>query len=351
MRIEEDIKLDFNDVLFRPQSTTLTSRKQVELLRTITFKHSRQSWTGIPMMASNMDTVGTLEMAKVLNQHKIITCFHKFINMQDVVNWCKKDTTFNSSYFAISTGITSKDLKRLDDNIQLCLQNDVPVKFICIDVANGHMESFIDKCASIREKYPNITLIAGNVVGGDVAKKLVTDGKVDIVKVGIGSGSVCTTRLQTGAGMPQLSAVIECADKVHDEGGCIISDGGVCVPGDISKAYGGGADFVMMGGMLAGHKESGGELSQDEDGNLYVSFYGMSSSNAMKKYYGGVASHRSAEGKIVRLKYKGNVEDTIENALGGVRSTCTYIGANRLQDIPSNTVFLRVNQQANRIYS
>jgi len=351
MIIENEVKLDFNNVLFRPQTTKLTSRKQVELLRTITFKHSRQSWTGIPILASNMDTVGTLEMAKVLNRYQIITCFHKFIDMNKVVEWCKQDHTFRSSYFAISTGITEKDMERLDANIQLCHDNNVSVQFICIDVANGHMESFIQTCANIRSKYPNITLIAGNVVGGEVAEKLITEGKVDIVKVGIGSGSVCTTRLQTGVGMPQLSAVMECAERVHSVGGYVISDGGVCVPGDISKAYGGGADFVMMGGMLAGHKESGGELSQDEDGNVYVSFYGMSSSNAMKKYYGGVASHRSAEGKIVRLKYKGEVKNTIENALGGVRSTCTYIGANRLEDIYNHTIFMLVNQQANQIYS
>ena len=347
MKIENDIKFDFNDVLLRPKRSTLSSRNQVNVEREFTFKHSKQIWQGIPIISSNMDTVSSVEMFKSLSKNKMLTCFHKYIDLDQVIK--KKKKGFSSEYFMLSTGITDDDFERLVRNKQQLEENGITLKFVCIDVANGYMFKLIDFCKRVRALMPNVTLIAGNVVSREITEELIINGKVDIVKVGIGSGAVCTTRLQTGVGMPQLSAVMECADAAHGLDACIISDGGICYPGDVSKAYAGGADFAMLGSMLAGHKECPGELLE-ENGKQFKLFYGMSSDTAMNKYHGGVANYRSSEGKTVKVPYKGDVQNTINNVLGGVRSTCTYIGANRLKDITKCATFVRVNRQVNSFY-
>lgn len=340
MKILDDVKLDFTDVLMLAKRSQYSSRSEVSLERTFKFKYSPHTWTGVPIMVSNMDTTGTVEMALEMQKHKVLTCLHKYYTVDDL-----RDTCLDMRYCAISTGIGDKDLENLDRIVKL-----LKPKFICIDVANGYMSKFIESCRVIREKYPETILIAGNVCTSEGVLELVMNGKVDIVKVGIGSGSCCTTRKQTGIGMPQLSAVIECADTAHGLDAHIISDGGLQVVGDFSKAYGGGADFVMSGSMFAGHTESGGELIE-EDGKKYKVFYGMSSSTAMNKYSGGVAHYRSSEGKTVKIEYRGDVKDTILNICGGIRSTMTYIGAKKIKDIPKCTTFVRVNRQLNQIYN
>lgn len=352
MKIENDIKLDFNDVLLRPKRSTLSSRSDVSVVREFTFKHSGRSWSGVPIMSSNMDTVSSVEMFKSLARNQMLTCFHKYININDIIQVCKSNENqyYTSDYFILSTGITDNDFENLSKNVALLSENGIELKFVCIDVANGYMFKLIDFCKRIRELLPNVTLIAGNVVSREITEELVINGKIDIIKVGIGSGAVCTTRLQTGVGMPQLSAVMECADAAHGLNAAIVSDGGICHPGDLGKAFGGGADFVMLGSMLAGHTECPGDLITDSDGSQYKLFYGMSSDTAMNKYHGGVASYRSSEGKTVRVLYKGNVQDTINNMLGGVRSTCTYIGASRIKDINKCATFVRVNRQVNTFY-
>lgn len=344
MKIETDLKLDFSDVLFRPKRSSLSSRGEVLLTREIIFKNGTK-WTGVPIIASNMDTVGTFEMYNVLHRHKIITCFHKHYSIDDYANARAKDLDRN--YYMISSGITKADEEKLDQTIAL-----LDPLFVCIDVANGYMKAFVDFVHKIREKYPQIVIVCGNVVSREMVEELIMNCGADIVKVGIGSGSVCITRLQTGVGMPQLSAVIESSDSAHGLNGFIVSDGGCTTPADIAKAFGGGADFVMLGGMLAGHDESGGELVEDAiTGQKHKLFYGMSSSTAMEQYSGGVASHRSAEGKTVRIPYRGPVESTILDILGGIRSTSTYIGAKRVKDIPKCTTFIRVTNQVNQVYS
>ena len=352
MKIENDIKLDFNDVLLRPKRSTLSSRSDVSVVRDFKFKHSGLSWTGVPVISSNMDTVSSVEMFKGLARNQMLTCFHKYININDIITVCNSNEHeyYNSDYFILSTGITDNDFGNLEKNVKLLTENGIELKFVCIDVANGYMFKLIDFCKRIRELLPNVTLIAGNVVSREITEELVINGKIDIIKVGIGSGAVCTTRLQTGVGMPQLSAVMECADAAHGLNAAIISDGGICHPGDLGKAYGGGADFVMLGSMLAGHTECPGDLIKDDDGNQFKLFYGMSSDTAMNKYHGGVASYRSSEGKTVRVPYKGDVQGTINNILGGVRSTCTYIGASRIKDIGKCATFVRVNRQVNTFY-
>lgn len=347
MKIENDLKLDFNDVLFRPKRSTLSSRSEVDLEREYTFLHSKQKWKGVPLISSNMDTVSSVDMFKKLSSHKCITCFHKYINIDEVIQACKNG--FSSDYFMLSTGITDNDFIRIQEQSKKFEENNIPLKFICIDVANGYMFKLLDFCKKMRTRFPTTTLIAGNVVSREITEELIINGGVDIVKVGIGSGAVCTTRLQTGVGMPQFSAVMECADAAHGLNAAIISDGGICVPGDVAKAYGGGADFVMAGSIFAGHNECPGEVVE-EDGVQYKLFYGMSSDTAMNKYHGGVANYRSSEGKTVKVKIKGSVDNTVNNILGGVRSTCTYIGANRLKDISKCATFLRVNRQVNTFY-
>jgi len=337
MRIEEDIKLDFKDVLIRPKRSTLASRREVDLNRTYKFKHSGFSWTGVPIMAANMDGVGSIDMARALYKHQMFTCLIKSYTEDDLYDLASK---FGGNYFAVSTGTSEGDFRRLNRII-----NSFPeVKFICVDVANGYSEHFGDYVAHVREAFPHCTIIAGNVVTADMTQELILRG-ADIVKVGIGPGSVCTTRIQTGVGYPQLSAIIECADAAHGLGAHIIADGGCTCPGDVAKAFGAGADFVMLGGMLSGHDEGGGEV---EDGR--VTFYGMSSDTAMKKHNGGVAEYRSSEGRTVTVPYKGAVKSTILDLLGGIRSTCSYVGAETLKQLPKCTTFIRVNRQINDVF-
>lgn len=349
MKLENDIKLDFSDVLFRPKRSILNSRMEVNTIRDFTFKYSKRSWSGVPIISSNMDTISSIEMYKSLSKNKCITCFHKFIDIDQLVAEFQTDASLSSDYFSLSTGITETDYIKICTQVKLLSENNIDVAFICIDVANGYMFKLADFCKKMRETFPNITLIAGNVVSREITEELIINGGIDIIKIGIGSGAVCTTRLQTGVGMPQLSAVIECADAAHGLGAMIISDGGICHPGDVSKAYGGGADFVMVGSILAGHTECPGDIVTDAD-KQYKLFYGMSSDTAMNKYHGGVASYRSSEGKTVKVPYKGEVQNTINNILGGVRSTCTYIGASRLKDIHKCATFIRVNRIVNNFY-
>ena len=343
MKIEEDIKLDFSDVLIRPKRTVLTSRSEVDLTREIYFPISKQTWKGVPIIAANMDTVGTYEVYKVLSQHKMITVFHKFYSLRQL----EEMTGLDPDYFAISTGISDYDFNKLKEIMDRNFGSRV--KFICIDVANGYMEKLVEFCKKVRKAYPNKILIAGNVVSREVTEELILNGGVDIVKVGIGPGSACTTRLKTGVGMPQLSAIAECADAAHGTNGFIIGDGGITCPGDAAKAFGGGADFIMIGGLFSGHDENPGEIIE-ENGENFKLFYGMSSETAMKNHYGEKAKYRASEGRTIKIKYKGPIITTIEDILGGIRSTCTYINAKKIKHMPKCCTFVRVNRQLNTIF-
>ena len=339
MRIEEEIKLDYSDVLFRPKRSTLKSRKDVDLKRKYTFKHSRSSWKGIPIIASNMDGVGEIDVAKKLTSHKLMTALTKQHDINQIGSIYKKNIFFDS--IALSCGTSKDSYNRLNS----ILKKYPKFKFICIDVANGYSENFSNFVSEVRKKYPKKTIIAGNVVTADMTQELVLSG-ADIVKVGIGPGSVCTTRIQTGVGYPQLSAVMECADAAHGLGAHIIADGGCTCPGDVAKGFGAGADFVMLGGMLAGHKEGGGDIIE-ENGSKFIEFYGSSSEEANEKHYGGLANYRSSEGKKVKIQMKNSLDSTIRDILGGVRSSCTYVGASSLKQLSKCTTFVRVNNQYN----
>jgi len=336
MRIEEDVKLDFRDVLIRPKRSTLSSRRGVDLNRSYRFKHSHNEYKGIPIMAANMDGVGTLSMAVTLTKHDLFTCLIKSYNT-NIEHF--KTFGLDPNRYAVSTGTGEEDFRNLNTII-----TGLGTRFICVDVANGYSEHFGDFVEQVRARWPNKTIIAGNVVTADMTQELILRG-ADIVKVGIGPGSVCTTRIQTGVGYPQLSAIIECADAAHGLGAHIIADGGCTCPGDVAKAFGAGADFVMLGGMFAGHDEGGGVV---KDGR--VTFYGMSSDTAMNKHNGGMAEYRSSEGRTVDIQYRGPVEQEVRNILGGLRSACTYVGAETLKQLPKCTTFIRVNRQINDVF-
>ncbi len=372
MRIDNELKLDFKDVLLRPKRSVLTSRKDVELYRNFTFRNSKFNYWGVPIMAANMDGVGTRRVAMTLAQQGMFTCLVKHYSVEEIseflhdaslVSFIETDQTISTSV-AVSVGITDDDKEKL----QQIYSHNKSLKYVCIDVANGYTERFIDFVKHARDNYPDLTIIAGNVVTGDITEELILAG-ADIIKVGIGPGSVCTTRIKTGVGYPQLSAVIECADAAHGLGGHIIADGGCTSPGDVAKAFAAGADFVMLGGMLAGHDEGGGDLvtkylhtgewSYDRDWDTYkpiteekkfVKFYGMSSKAANDKHFGGLKDYRSSEGREVLVPYKGKISDTVQDILGGLRSACTYVGASKLKYLSKCTTFVRVTQQYNNVF-
>lgn len=345
MRIENDPKLDFRDVLIRPKRSTLGSRAHVDVNRTFRFAHTGREWTGFPLIAANMDVVGTMAMARALLKHGAMVALHKHYDADELTAFFKEEGSANAFY---SLGTTDSDHDKLK-----AVNARAPIDKICLDVANGYTEKFVDTVKATREAFPKATIMAGNVVTGDMTEALILAG-ADIVKVGIGPGSVCTTRKMTGVGYPQLSAIIECADAAHGLKGLVCGDGGLTVPGDVAKAYGGGVDFVMMGGMLAGHDECEGEIRyESQDGEkvpVAMVFYGMSSDTAMKKYSGGVAKYRASEGKTVEVPYRGPVEATMQEIMGGVRSAMTYIGAVRLKEMSKRTTFIMVGAQLNTVF-
>ena len=329
MLIEEDIKLDYSDVLIRPKRSTMNTRSDVSLKRTHTFLHGGGEWTGIPIMAANMDTVGTPDMHNALQSFNMITCPAR--------HYLKNNpTAFGAGYSACMMGGIN--------DIDYLVGVDGLFKFVGLDVANGYTIRFVDAVKELRQKLPKSIIVAGNVVTADMTQELILAG-ADIVKVGIGPGSVCTTRIKTGIGYPQLSAVIECADAAHGLGGHIIADGGCNNSGDIVKAFAAGADFVMIGGMLAGHDECDGKVV---DGKM--TFYGMASESAMSRHNVPHREYRGVEGKTVEVPYRGAVNNTIIDILSGIRSACTYVGAKRLKSLSKCATFVRVNNIINTVY-
>jgi GMP reductase len=373
MRLEEDIKLDYKDVLIRPKRSTLYSRQQVKLERKYQFRHydhdiaeplpGEYHYEGIPIMAANMDGVGTFEMADKLAELNIFSCLVKTYNVDDLIKYFEGPIE-RTECVAMSIGSSDADYKKL---FEVKKESDNRLKYVCIDIANGYSDHFAMHVRKVRDEFPDLVIIAGNVVTREMTEELILSG-ADIVKVGIGPGSVCTTRIQTGVGYPQLSAVIECADAAHGLGGHIIADGGCTTPGDVAKAFAAGADFVMLGGMLAGHDEGGGEvitktyesneLLDEGDGyyapvydkKQFVQFYGMSSESANDKHFGGLKNYRSSEGRTVLVPYKGPVANTIQEILGGIRSACTYTGALKLKQLSKCATFIRCTQTHNSVY-
>ena len=345
MRIESDLKLDYKDVLLKPKRSKLTSRKDVDMEREFKFLNSGKEFTGIPIIASSMDGVGTFSMAKILQNYKMLTVLRKHYEPEDWDNAVASG--LDLSYVSICTGTNRIWDEYAPDflTLKVVLEKYPEIPFITIDVANGYHENFVDFVAQMREELPEQTIIAGNVITAEMTEELILRG-ADIVKCGIGPGSVCMTRLMTGVGIPQFSGIIECADAAHGVGGQVIADGGCVYPGDVAKAFGAGSDFVMLGGMLAGHEESEIDIL---DGKM--EFYGMSSDRAMEIHGARKDGYRGAEGKEIKIPYKGKVEDTMTEIIGGVRSACTYIGATKIKDMPKCATFVQVLQQENQVFN
>ncbi len=357
MRIEEEIKLDYSDVLLRPKRSTLTSRKEVELEREFRFYHSPKVWKGVPIMTANMATCGTFEMAEVLSKYKIITTFHKYYKIPDFQKFFnpgfggefgqQNGGGFNNPDFIVYTlGIRDEDILQLKQMIATGLINNF--SFICVDVPNGYLERFLEAIKLVRELCPEHIIIAGNVVTNEITESIILAG-ADIVKVGIGPGSACTTRRMTGVGYPQLSAVIECADAAHglsnERGyGLVIADGGQQYPSCVAKAFAAGADFNLFGSMFSGFDESAGELVE-RDGKKYKEYFGSSSNKALQDFYGKKEDHRASEGRYVLMPYKGSIHTFLQDLFGSLRSTGTYIGARMLKEFPKRATFIRVNKQ------
>ena len=362
MNIGHEVKLDFDDVLLVPQRSRAASRKQVQLKRNFKFYHSDKEWGGVPIMAANMDTTGTFAMGRSLSRHSMVTCIHKHYSLEECVEGFapSADHVPSMDHVWYSLGIKDRDLQKLVDFVHQA--NFVPN--ICIDVANGYTDNFVEFCSEVRSKFHRLNLqylsqrspiiMAGNVCSPEMVQELILHGEVDIVKIGIGPGSACTTRLKTGCGYPQLSCISECAYAAHglraDSGrlGLICADGGCRYPGDVAKAFAAGADFVMLGGMLAGSDECEGEWEHQEDGGKRnLCFYGMSSQKAQEKHGDGLRDYRSSEGRVVKIPYRGPVDDVIQDILGGVRSACAYTGAIYLKDFSKTARFVRVNRTHN----
>lgn len=344
-KIDFSRKLDYKDVLLVPKISTLSSRSQVVFSKNISFKFSKHVWTGVPIISSNMDTVSNFDTFNVLRHKKMLTCFPKYLNEK----WLKNDIPSelkDVEYYSLSTGIKKDDINVIKSLISKLKDHGILPRFLCFDVANGYMIDLVHTCYTLRQLYPSMVFIAGNVVTPQGVKELILNGQVDLVKVGIGSGALCTTRKITGVGFPQFSAVMECGEKAHDLGGHIIADGGINMVGDISKALGAGGDFVMLGSMLAGHDISPGSVI-DENGKKYKIVYGMSSFIANERYYGGLKTYKAAEGKVAKIPVKGRLIDTLSKIEGGIRSTCTYIGSSNLNEMYEKSNFIVVNNQYN----
>lgn len=332
MQIDYEIKLGFDDVLIRPKRSKMASRKMVELRRSYTTLNSQKEIWGVPIIAANMDTVGTMKMAEELARHEMFTCLHKFYSIERLIEFFEKSGAAKYTFF--TTGIMDEDLDKLK-KVRAVTKN---IQNICVDVANGYTEFFQNKVKEIRESFPNAIIMAGNVATPEMVQELLISGAADIVKIGIGPGSVCNTRMVTGVGYPQLSAIIECADAAHGLNGLVCADGGCKNSGDVAKAFGGGADFVMLGGMFAGCDECEGQWGSNKK---TFKFYGMSSKEAQDKYNGGMSEYRASEGDCITIPAKGPAKDTVQHILGGLRSACAYVGASRLKDLSKCTTFIR----------
>jgi GMP reductase len=345
MRIENEIKLDFNDVLIKPKRSLAVSRAGVTLQREFKLlnceEYKDKPWNaGIPIIAANMTTVASVKAAEALAKHDCWTALHKFYDLAFLEKFFKEADGVNHRVF-YTMGSSDGDYQKL----RMLHKLAVPLPHILVDIANGYRQNFVEFVREIREMYPRSVIMAGNVCTPEMTIELLIEGKADLCKVGIGGGKACTTRFVTHVGMPQLSAIIECADAAHGVGGLVCSDGGIRQPGHVAAAIGGGADMVMIGGYFSGHDENDGEFTYDEQGNKKgMIFYGMSSDTAMKKHYGGKESYRASEGRTMEVPYKGSINNTIEEILGGLRSTCTYVGTTKLKDLSKCTTFIRVNR-------
>lgn len=347
--------LDYKDVLIVPKASSLSSRKEADLNREIVFKNGTV-YNGIPIISANMSSVSTFQMAEALGKLGLSSAIHKHYNEEQLIQFFNVKDHSDQHWYTL--GMSNSDYEKF-----LTVNSNSNIKFVCIDVANGYQDSFVNFIKMFKQKHEDKVIMAGNIVTPEGVERLAKAG-ADVVKCGIGQGSFCLTRIKTGVGYPQLSATMNCARAADDVGVHLCSDGGLTCPGDFAKSFGAGADFTMAGGIFAGHSECGGEiiarqyLTNELDGNgkqiiktkMFSTGYGMSSEVAMKKHNGGMAEYRSSEGKCVEIPFKGSVHGTVGDILGGIRSAMTYIGAKSIEEISQNCNFIKVNSQSNEIF-
>ena len=370
MQIINEVQLDFSDVLIKPRRSSIDSRSKVDITRVYKFKWCPYPITGTGIMQANMGTIGNFAVSRKMLENGLFACLHKYHSVEDLISFYDelvnpKDVKHWSPIpvwhrCLLGIGLRDDGIEKLRA-INKALGIQVGVKF---DVPNGYIPQVKEKIIELRKEFPEMFIMVGNVVTGDITEDLILSG-ADCVAVGIGPGGQCLTREQTGCGRPQLSAIIECADAAHQVGGMVCGDGGITCPGDLGKAFGAGADFIMIGSMFAGTDEADGELitkhiiSNEYDiehdcpcleEKKFKQFYGMSSTLAQEKFGNGKPSYRASEGRVTLIPYVGPVDDVIEELLGGLRSTMTYLGAWKLKNIPKQCVFYKVHNQLNRTY-
>lgn len=378
-QIIEEVQLDYCDVMIKPKRSTLNSRSEPNVYRDYKFRWTNRIINGNGLMVANMATTGTFEMAKVMQKNKMFCCLQKHYTYEELKTFLEDNfnnpESHNNDYIFVSTGIKAGDYEKICKVIDLGL-----CKNLCIDIANGYIPNLLSFVKKIRENYPSLVIMVGNVVTGDMVQDLILTG-ADIVKCGIGPGANCTTRKETGCGRPQFSTVLECAEAAHAIDGMICADGGVTCNGDIIKAFGAGADFVMVGSLVAGTDEADGEVIEkmyrtneyefyEEDCctltkpstrewteyhpdkpiysiKKFKLAYGMSSKYAQDKHWNGMANYRTSEGIVTLKEYVGPAQEIIDSYLGGLRSCMTYISAKRLKDIPKCCTFYKTNRILN----
>jgi len=356
MIIENDTKLDFSDVLIKPKRSALQSRSEVQLVKQFKPKYG-SPFEGVPIMAANMAT-GTFDMVDALIEHKMFVAVAKHNNYRWLEHYNKNPDMLDYAFYSI--GMNDNELNGFRDlyvAVRYKQGHSNNIKLV-IDIANGYTQKFADFVKRVRTEFSDIVIVAGNVATPEMTEELIIAG-ADYVKIGIGPGSVCTTRKQTGIGYPQLSAAIECSDAAHGLGGGIVLDGGMRTPADVAKAFCANADLVMLGGMFAGTDECNGEIIERTyntgemrwdggkythivEAKKYILFYGMSSKHAQEKHNGGMKKYRSSEGTTAEVPYVGSVNTIIMDLLGGLRSTGTYIGAGSIKDFGKCATFIRV---------
>lgn len=344
----QGVKLDFDNVMLVPQRSEMESRSSIILHREYSFPHSPSTLTCTGVIAANMDSTGTFEMARALAKFGMLTAIHKHYDVPSLAEFFSDKAIGEFAFYTVGSGW--KDLDKIRSVRRECKRDDFP-RLLCIDVPNGYARGFAETVKRYRRSYPSAIIMAGNIVTPNMAEELIFAG-ADIVKVGIGSGSVCLTRVKTGVGYPQLAAVDECAFAAHGKPrGHVCSDGGCKEAADVAKAFCAGADFVMIGGMLAGTDECGSQgWVNPLDKTQGYRYHGMASREAQDIHNGGLADYRAAEGKEVTLPYRGAVEGIAKDILGGLRGTGTMIGARCLKDFPKCSEFIEVRQTHNTVF-
>lgn len=369
MQIIDSVQLDFSDVLIRPRRSTLASRKDVDITREYKFKWCPKVIKGTGIMQANMGTIGNFAVSERMLENGLFACLHKHHSVESLISFYKKLLTYDDDRWMrclLSIGLKDNGVEKLER-----IYNELGIQVgIKLDVPNGYIPQVKEMVIKLRNEFPEMFIGVGNIATGDITEDLILSG-ADCCFGSIGGGSNCLTRKQTGVGRPQFSTIVECAEAAHQVGGMFCSDGGITCPGDIGKAFGAGADFIMIGGLFAGTDEADGEiiekyynigeLNRTDNGDSYTYspvietkkyklFYGMSSTLAQEKFGNGKPKYRASEGRITQVPYVGSMDDVIEELLGGLRSLMTYIGARRLKDIPKQCIFYRVNNQLNRIF-